>query len=151
MTFFGDNPFILQIYHDGDWFISDWFPTVEAACAVGKKKVTPWRVIRHCTGAVVSKGIPVHLHTTTLIDRDFAFNIFDWNRWLHQASIMQLQVGVLLLEDLMMIYADLWQLAEGEVREKAAAKIELFDNQRCAANIEIQKRLKAQYVALCEN
>lgn len=149
--YFEDKPFALQIRHERAWWVSDYFDTIEAAREVGKKKVTPWRVVRISTGEVVSRGNPVWITATTLIDRDFAFDIFDWNRWLHQASIMQLRVEVMLLEDLIVIYADLWQLAEGEQREKVAAKVELFDSQRHAANIEIQKRLQSQYVAVCEN
>lgn len=152
MTFFDDKPFVLQIHHEGEWWTSDWFDTPESARIAAKKKTNPWRVIRYSTGAVVSCGNPVHIHTTTLVDeRDFAFNIFDWNRWLQSASVMQLQVEVLLLEDLIVIYADLYQLAEGEAREKVAAKIELFDSQRCSANIAIRKRLQSQYLVLCEN
>lgn len=149
MGFFEDKPFILQIHHDGEWWVSDWFDTVEAAREIGKKKTTPWRVIRYATGAVVSCGNPVHIHTTTSPDREF--DIFDWNRWLNTASIMQLQVEVMMLATLVAFYAEMWELAEDALRENATAKIELFEYQRHAATIEIQKRLQSQYVAQCEN
>lgn len=149
MTYFDEKPFVLQLEFKGDWFTSDYFSSVADALTVAKMKVTPWRIIRHSTGAVVNSGNPVYIHTTTSVCKEF--DIFDWNRWLHHASILQLQVEVSLLEDLIVLYAEIWEKSEGEQRDKAAAKAELFDNQRHAAHIEIQKRLQSQYVALCEN
>ena len=149
MTYFEDKPFILQIPHDGAWWVSDWFDTPEAARIAGVKKTNPWRVIRYATGAVVSCGNPVWVHATTSVDG--AFDIFDWNRWLNTASIMQLQVEVMMLATLVAFYAEIWELAEDVLRENAAVKIELFEYQQHAATIEIQKRLQSQYIALCEN
>lgn len=149
--YFEDKPFALQFEFRGEWFTSDCFDTIADALHIGRTKVTPWRIIRRSTGAVVSRGNPVHVHTTTSPDPDEVFDIFQFERVLRHASIMALQVEVIVLEIAVMTYAVLWQESDGEQRELAQAKMVLYDALLSAAQIEIAKRLQSQYVAVCEN
>lgn len=149
MTYFDDKPFILQIHHEGEWWVSDYFASVEAARLAARKKVNPWRVIRYSTGAVVSCGNPVWVHTTT--SEDSELNIFEWNRWLHNASLMQLHTEVLIMETIIAFYAEIWEYAEGAQRDRAQEKLAMFDGLLHQATLEIEKRKHSQFVPRCEN
>lgn len=151
MTYFDDKPFVLQIHHDGEWWVSDWFATIAEALIIAEKKRSLWRIIHHQSGEVMSKDTHTHLYTTTSPDPDEVFDIFRFERVLRNASFMALHCEVIVLDIAVMTYATISQESEGDEREMAAAKAELYDALRSAVSIEIQKRKQPQYVALCEN